>query len=270
MTVSLTVGLARRLEWGMAAANPRVLTALHQVAPHHPGALLTRQGVTAVYGGPGFPLNEAVGVGMEGPVSGDLAGAIEAFYGSHHHASVIRVSSLAHPTAISVAADRGYHLTHLGHRWVLDLTRWRPAEARPDPRVRAAEPLDELLWARTVDAGFADTDDAPPDDDLALSRAFFRMGGGAIPVMAHQDGVAAAGGMLDIDGDVAALFATATRPAYRRRGLQAALLDVRLRMAQERGCTLATIETDPGSASQRNVERAGFRLAYVAASLRRP
>ncbi|MDA8200223.1 MAG: hypothetical protein M0Z54_12515 [Thermaerobacter sp.] len=108
MTVSLTVDLARRLEWGMAAANPRVLTALHQVAPSHPGALLTRQGVTAVYGGPGFPLNQAVGVGMEGPVSPDLAGAIEVFYGTHH-ASVVRVASLAHPTAFSVTADRGYH-----------------------------------------------------------------------------------------------------------------------------------------------------------------
>ena len=149
------------------------------------------------------------------------------------------------------------------------MTRWRPAGARPDPRVRVAEPLDELVWARTVDAGFADTENAPPEDGLALSRAFFRMGGGAVPVLAVQDGVAAAG-MLDVDGDVAALFATATPPAYRRRGLQAALLDFRLRMAQERGCTLATIETEPGSASQCNVERAGFRLAYVAASLLRP
>ena len=135
--------------------------------------------------------------------------------------------------------------------------------------MRVAEPLDELVWARTVDAGFADTENAPPEDGLALSRAFFRMGGGAVPVLAVQEGVAAAG-MLDVDGDVAALFATATRPAYRRRGLQAALLDFRLRMAQERGCTLATIETEPGSASQCNVERAGFRLAYVAASLLRP
>ncbi len=254
----------------MAAANPRVLTALHQVAPSHPGAILTQQGVTAVYGGRGFPLNEAVGVGMTGPVPLDLVGAIEAFYGSHHHASVIRVSSLAHPTAFSVTADRGYHLTRPVHRWVLDLTQWRPRGHRPDPRVRVAVPHDEMLWARTVGAGFADTDDAPPDEDLTLSRAFFRMAGGATAVMAHQDGVAAAAGMLDIDGDVAALFATATRPAYRRRGLQSALLDFRLRMAQERGCTIATIETDPGSASQRNVERAGFRLAYVAASLLRP
>lgn len=186
------------------------------------------------------------------------------------YASVIRVSSLAHPTALSVTAARGYHLTEFGHRWVLDLRSWRPSGEGPDPRVGLAEPPEEVLWAQTVDAGFSDADDAPPDDELALSRAFFRMGGGAVPVIAHQDGAAAAAGMLDVNGDVAALFATATRPAHRQRGLQSALLDFRLRLARERGCTIATIETDPGSASQRNVERAGFRLAYVVASLRRP
>ncbi len=270
MTLALTRELAARLEGGMAAANPRIMAALQEVAPDHPGAVLTRSGMTAVYGGDGFPLNEAVGVGMMGPVAPDLLDAIEAFYAGHHHASAIRVSSLAHPTAVSLTAARGYHLVEFSHRWVLDLKTWRPAREALDPRVRAAEPPEELEWARTMEAGFADTDSAPAGEALALSRAFFRMGGGAVPVIAREAGVAAACGMLDVDGEVAALFSGSTRPAYRRRGLQSALLDTRLRMAQARGCTIATIETDPGSGSQRNVERLGFQLAYAAASLRRP
>ncbi|HUV89752.1 MAG TPA: hypothetical protein VMY80_08870 [Anaerolineae bacterium] len=39
------------------------------------------------------------------------------------------------------------------------------------------------------------------------------------------------------------------------------------RAAREQGCDLALVLTSPGSDSQRNVERAGFRLAYTKAVL---
>lgn len=54
-----------------------------------------------------------------------------------------------------------------------------------------------------------------------------------------------------------------TAPSYRKWGLQTALIDWRLRLAKEHGAPIATLETDPGSDSQRNAERIGFRLAYV-------
>ena len=56
-----------------------------------------------------------------------------------------------------------------------------------------------------------------------------------------------------------------TRPEYRRRGVQTALLHVRLAAARERGCDLAAVMTVAGNDSQRNIERAGFRLAYTKA-----
>jgi GNAT superfamily N-acetyltransferase len=49
----------------------------------------------------------------------------------------------------------------------------------------------------------------------------------------------------------------------RRRGLQAALLEARMRYAFERGCPLAMMVTEAGSQSQRNAERKGFRIAYT-------
>ena len=61
-----------------------------------------------------------------------------------------------------------------------------------------------------------------------------------------------------------ALFGGATTvPELRRRGLQAALLHERMRYAVERKCDIAMMVTLPGSDSQRNAERKGFRIAYT-------
>ena len=49
----------------------------------------------------------------------------------------------------------------------------------------------------------------------------------------------------------------------RRRGLQAALLQERMRYAFDHGCDLAMMVAEAGSESQRNSERKGFRIAYT-------
>ena len=49
----------------------------------------------------------------------------------------------------------------------------------------------------------------------------------------------------------------------RRRGLQGALLQERMRYAFEHGCDLAMMVAQAGSESQRNAERKGFRVAYT-------
>ena len=66
-----------------------------------------------------------------------------------------------------------------------------------------------------------------------------------------------------IHGGVAEFGGASTRPAFRRRGVQTALLHARMDAAREAGCDLALVVTAPGEESQRNVERAGFRLAYT-------
>jgi hypothetical protein len=79
----------------------------------------------------------------------------------------------------------------------------------------------------------------------------------------------AGAGALWIDGEVAALFSTATRTPFRRRGVHGALLHARLAAAIAAGCEWATVQTVPGSDSQRNVERHGFAVAYTKPTLAR-
>jgi len=59
------------------------------------------------------------------------------------------------------------------------------------------------------------------------------------------------------------LAGASTVPEGRRQGAQLALLDARLRHAAAHGCDLAMMCAAPGSASQRNAERNGFRIAYT-------
>ena len=96
-----------------------------------------------------------------------------------------------------------------------------------------------------------------------------------LPGVANQkafmsfDGDTPAGtGAVYIDGDVAALDWGATRPGFRRRGGQTAVLAERIRFAFEQGCeTICTMtgEAVPGDPqhSYGNITKSGFAEAYL-------
>jgi GNAT superfamily N-acetyltransferase len=78
---------------------------------------------------------------------------------------------------------------------------------------------------------------------------------------------AATGALYAQDG-VGWLGIAATLPEHRRRGAQSAILAARIRAAAEEGCEILVTETGEQvegrpSSSYRNIERAGFALAYV-------
>jgi GNAT superfamily N-acetyltransferase len=69
--------------------------------------------------------------------------------------------------------------------------------------------------------------------------------------------------VLCIHEGVALFGGSSTVPELRRRGLQTALLEERMRYAYDQGCDLAMMVALPGSESQRNAERKGFQIAYT-------
>ena len=81
--------------------------------------------------------------------------------------------------------------------------------------------------------------------------------------LAELDGKPGAAGVLCLNEGVALFGGASTVPEMRRRGLQSALLQARMRYAAEDRCDLAMMVTEAGSQSQRNAERTGFRIAYT-------
>ena len=81
--------------------------------------------------------------------------------------------------------------------------------------------------------------------------------------LAELQGEPGAAGVLCVHDGVALFGGSATVPEMRRQGLQSALLLERMRYAFDHGCDVAMIVALPGSHSQRNAERQGFRIAYT-------
>ena len=86
---------------------------------------------------------------------------------------------------------------------------------------------------------------------------------GTVCFIARWEGHPIAAAAIAMHDGVALLAGASTDPSFRGRGAQAALLDTRLAYATSMGCELAMMGALPGSASQRNGERQGFRIAYT-------
>ena len=97
-------------------------------------------------------------------------------------------------------------------------------------------------------------------DDMEASSGFLRY-------LARIGDQAVGGACLRLSEGVAQLAGAATLPAFRRRGVQTAMLNARLRDALEAGCDIAVVTTQPGSKSQENVRRREFALLYTRAIL---
>jgi ribosomal protein S18 acetylase RimI-like enzyme len=74
--------------------------------------------------------------------------------------------------------------------------------------------------------------------------------------------VACGAGLVIAEYSIFAVCGAGTASEFRGRGLQTALLRARLAAAAEAGCEYAVVVTQGGTASQRNCERLGFRVAY--------
>jgi len=264
------LALARRLE---AAETQKYLDYAAARGPMHPEMTPAWEPIAggyAVYAGDGNPYNRGIGLGLHGPVAETELARMEAFYTGRGLAPELSLCPLADESLVALLGARSYRIQMFMHTWVRPLTDegW-PAVARVT--VRPTKPGEADLWVRTAWHGFAGDDVAPPDD-LIISP---------YPTMAHAScwlawldgerlGVEPAGaGSLAIHDSVAELFGTSTRPSCRGRGVQTALIHARMAAAATAGCDLIAVHTDPGSASQRNVERAGFRLAYTKVTMRR-
>jgi hypothetical protein len=130
-----------------------------------------------------------------------------------------------------------------------------------DPEVRSAGPGEALPVARLhleghgVPPGVIDVD--APGVATALARDDVRA------YVASVDGEDAATGVLFVHGADAYAATASTVERFRGRGCQAALLARRLNDAAEAGALLFSSLTILGSPSQRNLERAGLRVAYT-------
>ncbi|MBH8558566.1 hypothetical protein [Hymenobacter negativus] len=257
--------LAQRLELTEARSNAAFVEARARIFPKSGAQWQAIAGAYVLFDGPGSPLTQTFGLGLFEETTAVDLDRIEAFFAARQAPVLHEISPLASPTLLPLLGARGYQPIEFTSVLYQDLT---PASAPEPPhsdiRTRIIGPEEADAWASTAAAGWLE--EAP--ELTAFLRelgAVSAQSAGMTCFVAEAEGAAIATASLYMHGGVALLAGASTVLVGRRRGAQAALLAARLHHAAAHGCTLAMMGALPGSQSQRNAERHGFRIAYTRA-----
>lgn len=257
--------LARRLEMA-ETISPDCYEALRRYGPSDPVALLKVAGGYAFCCGPDYPVNQIVGMGLYDEVTAADLDQLEDFFRSRGVPCSVVLSPLAHASLRAMLGERGYSIAEFN---TVLIRRIQPDEPfSPPPGIVIERVTDDTIgpWMGSIAKGF--------EQDIVVAESVF--GGfavlpGALPFLARIEDkvVGGCGGRVIPEARIAAFFGTATLPEYRGRGVQSALIAKRLHEAALAGCEYAVVSTNPGSGSQRNMERRGFHVAYTKAVMMR-
>jgi acetyltransferase (GNAT) family protein len=255
--------LARRLERAEAQSNVDFVEARARVFPDSRATWVDIAGAYAMFDGVSSPLTQTFGLGLFDAVTAAELERLEQFFAERAAPVCHEVSPLADPSLLPLLNSRQYQpieLTSVMCREInRDVTVSGPSNARL--RVRPIEHDEHDLWAETAARGWSESPELS-DFMLTLSQISAQRKH-TVSFIAELSGRPIATGAMSLCDRVALLAGASTIPEGRKQGAQVGLLDARLRYAAEQGCDLAMMCAAPGSSSQRNAERQGFRIAYT-------
>jgi hypothetical protein len=257
------LALARRLERTEALMNVAFVEARAAVEPERSATWTEVAGAYAMFDGVGSPLTQSFGVGLFDSVGPAEIQALESFFESRGAGVFHEISPLADPSLLGLLNERGYQPIEFTS--VL----CRPTAVAIEPAgqrdehivVRCIDSGEEDLWAQTAAEGWGETAELA-DFVRKIGRVSARSKG-SLCLLAESAGRPIASAALGLGHGMAILAGASTITSARNRGAQRALLQARLQIAAERGCDLVMMGASPGSTSQKNAERQGFRIAYT-------
>lgn len=239
--------LARRIERAQAEQLDRT----------GPGASLEVAGGRAVMKGPRSPFSAALGLGLDGPVTADDLARVEAHLGVAGGPVRVELSPWSDGSLAERLAQRGYAV----ERFLLVWTRpTLPLPEAPEALVRLIAEGEQRAFVEVFAQSYLGGPTQSDTQRRALG-AMTRAPGNAC-FLAFQEGTPAGCAIASALDRVALLSGAGVAPPFRGRGLQRALVRARLAWAAAQGCDLCASATEPGTASARSLEKAGFRCAY--------
>ena len=256
-----TKELAQRMERSEASGGVAWVEARQRISPDAGSDWISVAGAYAMFDGPDSPVTQTFGLGLFAETTTADLDRLERFFAERGAPVNHEVSPLAGVPLAAMLADRGYKPVEFTSVMVQPVRRI-VAAANPRLTTRRMEPGEEDLWARINVKGWG-------AEHPELERFLMDLGRliaasvGTTCFFAELDGKPVAAAGLRIYEGMAHFAGASTIPEARRQGAQLALLNARMAMAEERGCDLVMMGAEPGSASQRNAERQGFRIAYT-------
>ncbi|MBX3233789.1 MAG: GNAT family N-acetyltransferase [Labilithrix sp.] len=221
----------------------------------------------AAFAGHGAYSNRVTGFGLA-PEHVDRA---IAFFDARGEDTKLETSSYAPAPVLDAVAARGFQLRFFTHVLALSV---RDVARTPPPAGITIERLDRTDASAVRAAAVHNDRCFSPErepSEIAVGRTMMHL---TMPTndtfVARARGEIVGVGCSESSHGLTILFGGAVRPDHRGRGLQQALMNVRLAAAHERGSDLACVMTGPGTSSERNARRAGFQLAGARAFFARP
>ena len=256
--------LSQKLERTEARANANFVEARRKMFPESSVEWIEVGGAYAMFDGVESPLTQTFGLGVFDEITDVEITEIEAFFKQKNAPVFHEISPLADVSLLTLLNARGYQPVELTSVMFRPLAAENAFDLRTNPQIktRIIESGEEKLWARTSAGGWSTEAEGLADFMFEFGQISASTAGG-FAFLAELGGEPISAGMLFVYDDVALLAGASTVPAGRNKGAQTALLDSRLRFAAEQGCTLAMMGASPGSGSQRNAEKNGFRVAYT-------
>jgi hypothetical protein len=250
------IALARRLERTEGSACRDFVEARAELHPQSGAVWREVAGTYAMFDRVGSPITQTFGFGLFATPAEEHLETVESFFRDRgaeiHH----EVSPLAD---IALLNKRGYEPFEFTSVMYLPLK--GVSSTGNQISVRLAGPEDYSTWVDIATEGWSESTQYA-DLIRDLSEVSVRQKGSR-PFLAEIDGCAVAAGSLSIHEGVALFSGACTIPSARRQGAQQALHHARMQHALDEGCDLAMMCAAPGSTSQRNAERHGFRIAYT-------
>ncbi len=254
--------LSRRLENTEAHGNALFVEARARAFPESGATWIEVAGTHAMFDGPTSPISQTFGLGMFHPLFAENLNTIEQFFQERGAEVFHEVSPLADPTAFALLNERGYQPIEFTNVLFRPISRdiSLPVAPNPNVKVKLREEVDADIWSETALQGWSEFEEVI---DFMRDMGKVHSQSESLGFLATLDDQPIATGMMSMYEGVALLAGASTIPEARRQGAQNAMLEGRLRYAAENGCDLAMMAALPGSASQRNAERNGFRIAYT-------
>lgn len=258
------LNLARRLERAEAHANAEFVETRARLSPGSGAQWIEVAGAYAMFDGAASMLTQTFGLGLFGEITNVEMDAIESFFRERGAPVFHEISPVASGGLLQLLNERGYQPVEFTSVMFRPISREAvdlPASGNDKITVRVVREDEHELWAQTATRGWSEfTEFADQIHEISVVGAKRT---GTRSFLAELEGEPIATGGISICEGVMLLAGASTVPEGRRQGAQLALLGSRLRFAAEQGCDIAMMCAQPGSTSQRNAERHGFRIAYT-------
>jgi GNAT superfamily N-acetyltransferase len=265
--------LAERIERADVQLVSLASAAAHRRRDDGTGFLIPVAGGVASFAEADSPFNKVAGLGFGGVPDAAALDGIERAFAACGAPVQVELPHLADPAIGELLTRRGYRLESFENVLGRALGGAPERVTTPGVEVRRSDDAEFDAWLEVLADAAArpDTQGVPWHEEFPREvylRAERDMAAAGVRrYTALWDGTLAGGAGLRLAEGVAQFTGAGTAPAYRRRGIQAALLAARLTDATDAGCDVAVIVTQPGSRSQQNAQRRGFDLLYTRAVL---